>query len=239
MTTILAPLLLAVRQLDDRILLGVVLRSVLWSALCFVGLHVAAIWAVHELLTLEGPLAWAADILASIGAWLLAFWFFIPVAAGIASFYVERIAVAVERRYYPFLPPAFGAPLLDQAVDGIVLTLRLAGLSVLGLVLILLVPGIGVVIAWVITGYSLGRGLFVAVAMRRMSREEAAWLYRRNRGTVMAQGMLLAVAAWVPLLNLLLPVVAAAAMVHALDLSMIGSANGRNRANVSAADRCG
>ncbi|MGE0416269.1 MAG: EI24 domain-containing protein [Acetobacteraceae bacterium] len=239
MSFFLSPILRALGQLDDRILWGVVLRSVLWSAVCFAGLHVGAIWVVHGLLTLEGPLAWAADILAAIGAWLLAFWFFVPVAAGIASFFVERIAVAVERRHYPFLPPARGAPLLDQAVDGIILTLRLTGLSILGLALILLIPGIGAVIAWVITGYALGRGLFVAVAMRRMSREQAAWLYRRNRVAVMAQGMLLAVGAWVPLFNLLLPVVAAAAMVHALDLTLIRAGGDPRGPNISAADRCG
>ncbi len=227
MSLMLTPLLRALGQLDDRILWGVVLRSVGWAILCGVGLHLGALWLVHWLVDAGGVLAWAADIVASVGASVIAVWFFVPVAAAIATFYVDRIARAVERRYYPDLPPAAGAPLHAQAADGIVLGARLAGLALLGLVLILLIPGIGLFCAWAITGYALGRGLFVAVAMRRMARPQAAALYRRHRGRIVAQGMILAVAGWVPLFNLLMPVVAAAAMVHVLDMILSSSADHR------------
>ena len=54
--------------------LGVLLRSLMWSAACFAGIHVATIWAIHRLLDLHGWLGWAADVFGTIGASLLALW---------------------------------------------------------------------------------------------------------------------------------------------------------------------
>jgi uncharacterized protein involved in cysteine biosynthesis len=155
--------------------------------------------------------------LSGLGAALLAFWLFLPIAAVIGTLYLERIARAVERRFYPGLAPAQGAPAAVQAWDGLAVGARILLLNVLALVLALLIPGIGLVIAWAIGAYAIGRGLFVAVAMRRMSRPEAQALYHRRRVAVLAQGGILALAGYIPLLNLLIPVIGTAAMVHILD----------------------
>ena len=53
--------------------------------------------------------------------------------------------------------------------------------------------------------------------MRRMPRGVAEALYRSRRGIVLAQGAVLAMAAYIPILNLLIPVIGTAAMVHILD----------------------
>ncbi|MFL5280809.1 MAG: EI24 domain-containing protein [Rhodopila sp.] len=220
----LAPTLRALGQLDDPVFLGVVARSVGWSILCFAALHVVTIWTVHWLLDLHGWMAWTADILGSIGASLLAFWLFLPVAAAIGTFYFDRIAYAVERRYYPWLPPPQAAPLTEQIWDGIAVALRVLALNVLALLLALLIPGAGLVLGWMIAAYAIGRGLFVAVAMRRMPREAAESLYQMRRLSVLLTGGILAGAAYVPLANLLIPVVGVAAMVHVLDMAMSGAA---------------
>jgi uncharacterized protein involved in cysteine biosynthesis len=72
----------------------------------------------------------------------------------------------------------------------------------------------------VIASYAIGRGLFVAVAMRRMSRSTAESIYFQCRGVVLAQGGVLALAAYIPLFNLLIPVLGTAAMVHILDMAL-------------------
>ena len=56
--------------------------------------------------------------------------------------------------------------------------------------------------------------------MRRMPRAAAEALYRRARPVVLAQGCVLALAAYVPILNLLIPMIGTAAMVHVLDRSL-------------------
>lgn len=214
---LLSPLARALAQLDDPAFLGVLWRSLAWSAACFIVLLLAAIWGVQHVLAGHAVWAWLAGILSGLGAALLAFWLFLPVAAVIGTLYLERIARAVERRFYPGLAPAQGAPAAVQAWDGLAVGGRILLLNVLALVLALLIPGIGLVIAWAIGAYAIGRGLFVAVAMRRMSRPEAQALYHRRRVAVLAQGGILALAGYIPLLNLLIPVIGTAAMVHILD----------------------
>jgi CysZ protein len=222
---LLFPLARALGQLDDSVFLGVVLRSLLWSAACFVALHVAAIWAVRRLLDLHGWLGWLADLLGGIGASLLALWLFLPVAAIIGTLYIDRIASAVERRHYPALLPARGAPIASQVWDAIGIAIRILLLNLLALIAALFLPGAGLVLAWIIGGYAIGRGLFAAVAMRRMPRPAAEALYRRARFAVLAQGCILAMAAYVPFLNLLIPVVGTAAMVHVLDRVLVAQTN--------------
>ena len=180
MSPLFSPLLRALDQLGDRVFLGVLLRSVAWSALCFMLLYAATLWGVQRLLHLYGLLAWLADLLSTVGAALLALWLFLPVAAVIATLYIERIALAVERRYYPWLPPPRGAPIGEQIADGIGLGLKILLLSLLALVLAVALQGIGLVLGWAIAAYGIGRGLFVAVAMRRMPRPAAVALYRHS-----------------------------------------------------------
>ncbi len=219
----LSPMLRAFSQLDDRVFLGVVLRSVALSLLAFLALLAASAWAMRELVavSLAGPgwLGWVAGLLGGAGAALLAVWLFIPAAILIATLYSDRVADAVDARFYPGLPKPSGAPLSVQVYDGLALGARVLGFQLLALVLSILLPGVGLILGWAITGWAIGRGLFVAVAMRRMSRAEAVALYARRRAPVLAQGGLLAAAGVVPLLNLLVPVLGIAALTHVLNES--------------------
>jgi CysZ protein len=221
------PFVRAVGQLDDPAFLGVVVRSIAWSAACFAVLITGCIWAVHHWLSLHGWVAWGwlwgGDLLGTIAAFLLAFWLFLPVAAAIGTCYFERIAIAVERRFYPWLPPPNHASALEQAWDGIAVALQVLALNIVALLLAIFIPGAGLVLGWMIGAYAIGRGLFVAVAMRRMPRSAAEALYRHVRGAVLTQGAILAATAYIPFANLLIPIIGTAAMVHILDLSL-GSA---------------
>lgn len=217
MDGLLTPLSRALAQLSDPVFLGVVWRSLLWSAACFAVLLAASTWGVHDLLAGHGAWAWLAGVLGGLGTLLLAAFLFLPVAAVIGTLYMERIALAVERRFYPALTTAVGAPVGVQVWDGLAVGARILLLNLMALVFALLLPGVGLVLAWAIGAYAIGRGLFVAVAMRRMGREEAQALYRRRRAAVLVQGGILALASYLPLLNLLIPVLGTAAMVHVMD----------------------
>ena len=221
MLTSLQALTRAVSQLSDPVFQGVVLRSLLLSLAVFLGLLTASVWGVRELVTgpgLVGPgwLGWLAGVLGGVGAAVLALWLFVPAAMLISTLYIERVALAVERHFYPALPLPQGASLSVQTWDGVVLGLQLVPLQVLTLVLTLLVPGVGLIIGLLITGWAIGRGFFVAVAMRRMSRVDALVLYRARRGAVLVPGVALAAVGLVPFANLLVPVLGTAAMVHVL-----------------------
>jgi CysZ protein len=211
------PSLRALAQLDDPVFLGVVWRSVVVALLGLVGLAALLVWGGEAALTGHGWLAWLGGVLGGVGAALLALYLFLPVATLVAFLFVDRVAAAVERRCYPFLPPTRPAPLIDQTWDGIALGLRVLAWQVLTLALMLtpLAP-VAAPLGWLITAWSVGRGLFVAVAMRRMDRRDAASLYRARRPAVLVQGGLVAVGSVVPVLNLFVPVLGIAAMVHLL-----------------------
>ncbi|MBV8522682.1 MAG: EI24 domain-containing protein [Acetobacteraceae bacterium] len=220
MNWLFMPLTRAVQQLDDPVFQGVLWRSIACAALCFALLVAGAVWAVHH--WLSGWHVWAADLLTGIGSALLAFWLFLPVAAAIGGLFMERIAQAVEWRWYPDLPPPRGERLSLQIWDGIAVGLRILLFNIVALVLALIIPGIGIFLGWAIAAWAIARGMFVAVAMRRTTRAQAEALYQRDKLIILAQGGVLALAAWIPLLNLLLPVLGTAVMVHILDQALQG-----------------
>ena len=222
MIFIVLPFTRALAQLRDPVFFGVVWRSVLWSVLLFAAILVGAIWSVHHLLALHGYWAWLVDALGSIASAVLAMWLFLPVAATIGSLYFERIARAVERVYYPGLPPPHAAPVTQQIRDSLAVGLRVLGLNVVALILTLFIPVLGLPLGWAVASWAMGRGLFFAAAMRRMARPDAEALYRHVRPGALAQGGIMAAAAYFPVLNLLIPVVGTAAMVHVLDLALTG-----------------
>jgi len=212
----LTPLIRATEQLDDPAILRVLLQSLVLAAVIFGALCVGSVYGLHHALSQTGWLAWLAGILGGAAAVLAALWLFLPVAVIIASLFMDPVCRAVERRWYPGLPPPTGANLAAQAWDGVLVSLQVLGFSILSLLLAIFIPGIGLVLGWAITAWALGRGLFVAVAMRRMGRAEANALYAARQGSVLLQGAALALAGYVPVLNLLVPVLGTACMVHVL-----------------------
>ena len=214
---LLSPLTRAIAQLQDPVFLGVVWRSLALSGAVFLGLLAGSVWAVEQVVARPGWLGWLAGLAGGVGAALLALWLFVPVAVVIATLYMDRIAAAVDGRFYPGLPVPMGAPLAVQAWDGLALGAQVLALQVVALLLAVLLPGVGLVLGWLVAGWAIGRGLFMGVAMRRMGRAEALRRYARLRLPVLAQGVALALAGSVPGLNLLVPVVGTAAMVHVLN----------------------
>jgi uncharacterized protein involved in cysteine biosynthesis len=215
---LLMPPLRAINQLDDPAFLGVVLRSVAWTLLAFLGLAALLSWGATAAAQSWGPrwTEWLGYATGPVGASLLALFLFLPIASVIATLFVDRIAEAVERRYYPGLPPARPAPLSQQLWDGVVLGLQVLAMQLVALVLSLLLPGVGLALGWLVTAWAIGRGLFVAVAMRRMNRGAARAVYRQRRFAVVAQGGLMAALGLIPVLNLVAPVLGTAALVHVL-----------------------
>jgi uncharacterized protein involved in cysteine biosynthesis len=212
------PILRAIGQLDDPALLGVLLQTILLSALGFAGVAAGAAWFVHHLLahgTAHDTLGWVAGVLSGGLALAAAFWLFVPMAVVIAGLFMGPVCGAVERRWYPGLGAPRPASLAAQAWDSLAFGLQVLLLTLLGL---LLAPtGIGLAIGWLITAWAVGRGFFVAVAMRRMNRAAALSAYRQVRGAVLVQGAVLTLGGTIPLLNLLLPILGPATMVHIVE----------------------
>ena len=96
--------------------------------------------------------------------------------------------------------------------------LRLTGVTVvlnlLALPVYLLVPGINLVLFFVLNGYLLGRGYFEVVALRRLDAGEARAVRNRFAGRIFLGGVVIAGLFTLPLVNLVAPVIATIFMLH-------------------------
>ena len=209
-------LLLPLRQITDPGFRWPLLKGVAGALLAFAGLVWLADWGVSALVGGDGWLATLAGLLGGVLVLVSAIWLFVPVMLGIASLFLDEVAEAVEKRFYPALPRPQGAGLHAQIWAGVVLGLRMLVLTVLVMILALFAPPVGAVLFWVVAAVSLGNGLFDGVAQRRMAVPDATLLRRRLRWPIWAVGGVLALAALVPVLNLVVPVWGTAAMTHLL-----------------------
>lgn len=207
-------------QLQDRVFRSALLASILWTLLAFAVLGGASFAFVGTFL--GGFVAgWLGAILVAIvtafAVWLL----FVPVATGIATFYTDRIAASVEARWYPALPPVTPASLAAQLWDGVAVFLRLAAAQILVVIVLrtgvmLLLPGATAMLWLVLAGWAYARGVFVTLAMRRLPRGQALAAWRARRLPAIGIGVLVALADFVPVLNLAAPILGIAALVHVL-----------------------
>ena len=208
-------LLRAFRQLGDPAIGKVVWISI-GGAVTVIVLLVAGTGVALDSLTLVdwGWLDGAIDLIATVGAFALAIVLFPGIAVTISTLMLEDVAAAVERRHYPSLPPARPIGVVEALLSG----LRFFGVWIvvngLALTLTLVLPGINVIVFYVINGYLLGREYYEIVAFRRLPPREARALRRRHRLPVFTAGVAIAVLMTIPVVNLLAPVVATAFVVH-------------------------
>jgi CysZ protein len=199
----------------DPVLIGVVAKALLLTVVLFVVLLVGIEYALHFLPTLGVP--WVNKVLEILAPVFLLLGFFVlggPVAALFGSLYLDRIADAVEKRWYANDPKAPGMP----TATGIGAGLRLAGLILAADLVLLptdvLTPGLGELATLLINGFLLGREYFELAALRHVSLKAADTLRRRNGGQVFVAGLILSLLTFVPLVNLFAPLFGAALMVH-------------------------
>lgn len=153
-------------------------------------------------------------------AWLL-FPAVSPLAAGLLG---ESLARAVERRHYPGAPePRSTGP--AEAL-GPTVRLVLAGLvlNLLAIPVYLMLPGANLILFLLLNGYLVAREYFESAATRRLSADAVRLIRHRRRLSLWAIGILLAGLLTLPGLNLLVPYLGFAAMVHVIERERIRQA---------------
>jgi uncharacterized protein involved in cysteine biosynthesis len=124
------------------------------------------------------------------------------------------VADAVEAEYYPSLPPVPRISIAEGLRETVSFLVLLIGANLMALVLYVTFPPVAPLIFYGLNGWLLGREYFQIAAMRREGRAGAAALRRRHRGQIWLAGCLMAVPLSIPVLNLLVPVLGAAAFTH-------------------------
>jgi len=222
----LRSLSLAIGDLADPRLIGIFFRSLLVTLLIFVGLGLLLAWALVGMDPCgwwgedSCPLGWGgssfgAILLTAIGLWLL----FPAIAIGVISSYMDRIVALVEARHYP-LAFAAAQPLgwAGGALLGLRSTLRVIvyNLIALPLYLVLLITGVGTLIAFIlVNGLAFGRDLGEMVAARHGDRARRILWLATSRGERALIGMAVTAIFMVPVLNLLAPILGATMITHA------------------------
>ena len=211
----------ALGQLADRRTRKVLWRSVALTALLLAVLLVAAGVALDQLIVLEN--AFIDTILAVAGGlatFVLAMLLFPGLVRVVSAVFLDEIAAATEARHYPDLPPPLGQGAAASAIAAlrfatiaIVLNLAFAPLYLL----LFLLPPLGLLLFYAVNGYLLGREYFELVAERRLPPDRAAALRRAHRFRLLVYGAGIAFALTIPIVNLAVPVLATAFMVHVVE----------------------
>jgi uncharacterized protein involved in cysteine biosynthesis len=217
---------LAIGQLSDKSLRQVVwigligslaIFMLLWLTIGFV-LFETELFATGWLFGLYDKIVeWLTDIFGGVLV-IIATWFLFPaIATLIASFFLERAALAVENKHYPDLPETRGQGLSEI----IKITVKFTGLSIvlniLALPIYLLFFFLGplnLFVFYALNGYLLGREYFELIAHRRLEPLAAIHLREAFRGQMFMAGVIITFLMTIPVVNLIAPVIATAAMVH-------------------------
>lgn len=207
---------LALGQLGDPAIRRVLVKSLLVTVAIFVAFGVALSAVIPRIFTryglgtseIGGLLSF---VVAFLGAWLL----FRFVALAVLNFFADEVVRAVEKRHYPGaagLPDASFATELGASMRSLGVAIAVNLLAV-PIALLLLVTGIGAPLAFLgANAWLLGRELTQMVWLRHRAPSGVRWPL--GSGTRLALGAVVAAMLAVPFLNLLAPVLGAAAATH-------------------------
>jgi CysZ protein len=205
----------ALRSLFIPGMMGVFIFSIIATIIAlfifFIGASAFFGWLSHALQdhAFASVLPW----LGSIGAALLAWFLFPTITPVIVSFFDIRITRLIERNDYPSIPQPGDKPVWPELLHDIRFVLVAVGLNILVLPLYLL-PGLNIVLFYLLNGYLLGREYFVTAARRHIPVEQAEAMRLRHGRVIMLAGIALAVMTTIPVINLFSPFWGVAMMVH-------------------------
>ena len=183
--------------------------GLVWLARWLVGPTVSVPW-LGEVTWLDDAAGWAVVPFTLLASVVL----MVPVASAFTGLFLDRIAQAVEDRHYPGLPAPRGQGWGETLAETAGFLGLVVAANLLALVAYLVLAPFALFIFWGVNGLLLGREYAQMVAARRLPMAEARAFRRRHRGTIWATGVLMAVPLSVPVLNLLVPVIGAAAFTH-------------------------
>jgi CysZ protein len=212
---------LSLGQLLDRRIAVVFLKSLAVTLVLFAGLGVGTWYGVHWATDRWiGPDAGAFADIAVLMLFLCAFWLlFRAISVGVIGIFGDEVVAAVEARHYPSAHArARDVPFARSAAMGLGSTGRLIAVNLLfaPVYLMLLITGIGTAVAFfLVNSWLLGRDLGDMVAARHMPNDELPAWRRRTSLRRFVLGAFGTGLFFVPVLNLIAPVIGAAMATHA------------------------
>ena len=208
----------AARQCFTKPFLATLLKSFVVTIVLLAGLSWLLIWLIHFVPSM--PWLWLNEVLSILftaGALVAAVLLVGPVAMIVIGLFLDDIANAVDRRHYPQAGPPRRVPLAENLRSALGLAALAALLNVAALPLYIFVPGLNLVVYFVLNGGLIGREYFVLVAARRIEPQAQRDLRRRHSVCVFTAGCLIAVLLLVPGVNFVSPLFGTALFVHLIE----------------------
>jgi CysZ protein len=192
---------------------AVLMKCVGFTLALLIGLIIAVAWSFAHFVVwpdwIETTIQWLGGLaLVAASIFLIP-----PVTSLVAGLYLDDIADKVERKNFPSDPPGRELPVAKSIWFAVKFFIVVLAVNFLAL-LLLLIPGVNLIAFYVGNGYLLGREYFELAAMRHVSAAEAKRLRKANKATVLTCGLIIAVLASVPILNLVTPLFATGFMVR-------------------------
>lgn len=227
---------LSVQQLSDPAFRRVLVRGLLVTLAFFVALALLTYYGITVIPSSgEGWIDSVIGVVTGVGVFLLKVLLFPLVLTAAIGLFLDDVAEAVELRHYPADPP--GRPLdlwpsLLLSLRFLIVLLFINLLLVPVYVLLLFFPPLKLAAFFLVNGYLVSREYFEQVAVRYLGRAEVDLLRRRHRGDIWLAGIVIVLLLTIPLVNLVVPMVATAFMVH-LFKRLQGRASARSAGAVS------
>ncbi|GIL40637.1 EI24 domain-containing protein [Roseiterribacter gracilis] len=168
-------------------------------------------------------LDWLARGFAFVGTIGLSLLLFSTIVLTVAGFLLDDVLEAVERRWYPDMPHPRDQSWFEILSTGLGFALKALALNLLVLPLYLLLPGLNIVVFLIVNGWLIGREYFQMVAVRHETPAAARRRLNDAPFTAFVAGVGIAAMSYIPLLNLLAPIVGAAAMSHVYHRARLAS----------------
>ena len=211
----------AIAQLWDPSFRRVLAMSAAFSAVVFVVLA-GAVWWLVDWLTPDWVPSWLSGWFFDLVGWILGFgmlvgsaWVLFTVLVSIfVGMFLEGIADAVEARHYPNDPPGKDLSIARGLAVGLKFLWDVVRLNLLALPVYLFVPVLNLFVFYGLNGYLLGREYFELVALRHLDAKAALEVRKRYRWRLFVAGVVMTFLFTVPVVNLVTPLIATAAMVH-------------------------
>lgn len=218
------PLRAMIRGWQDLLrpqVLRLVLVGIGLTLLLFAALQAAIFWLLRLWVPGGVTLPWLGQLeLGAMLSWgslalfpLLSVFLMAPVAAGFSGLFAENVAEAVERIHYPDRQGA-SLDFLDGLLESGAVVLAVLGVAILSLLLTPFLGPFAPVLFYGANGWLLGREFFQMAARRHLPEAAAHDLRRAHGGKVLATGVMVAIGLTVPIVNIALPLLAAAAFTH-------------------------
>jgi CysZ protein len=206
---------MAIGQLGDPAFRSVLLKALALTVGIFFFLGVGATTAFSSYVP-NFQWEWVNTVLSALtglGFVLGGFFLFPLVISALIGLFLDDISDAVEEKHYPNDEKAHDVPIMSSIWDALKFLTVIIVCNIIVLPLYF-IPVINLFVYYILNGYLISREYFQMIAIRHHDVEGVTRLRKTKSTELFILGVIIAFCLTIPIVNLITPIVATAAMVH-------------------------